>query len=118
MCGPDIPPSAEDAADDAAGSSRSDFAAGSMSGYRIPQWLGWHAGQFLWTIPARLLIGGVRLYQIFLSPIFGRNCRFYPTCSRYTVLAIRKYGAVAGVLKGAGRILRCHPFHPGGYDPP
>jgi uncharacterized protein len=78
--------------------------------------------KFLWAamvgLPARTLIGAVRLYQIFLSPIFGRNCRFTPTCSNYFILAVKKYGAVRGSLKGALRICRCNPFHAGGYDPP
>lgn len=118
MCGPDMTPATGGCPQDDAAGFPPEPAAGRMSGYCIPAWLDWHAARFLWTIPARLLIGCIRLYQIFLSPIVGRNCRFYPTCSRYTVLAIRRYGAVRGTLKGAGRILRCHPFHPGGYDPP
>jgi uncharacterized protein len=65
-----------------------------------------------------LLIGMVRLYQLTLSPIFGRQCRFHPTCSQYFIEAVRKYGAFSGLVRGIGRILRCHPFHPGGYDPP
>lgn len=64
------------------------------------------------------LIGGVRLYQIFLSPIFGRQCRFDPTCSHYFIGAVRKYGPIVGAWKGIWRICRCHPFHPGGDDPP
>jgi putative membrane protein insertion efficiency factor len=69
-------------------------------------------------IPARLLIGLVRLYQIFLSPIFGRQCRFQPTCSNYFIEAVKKYGAVRGSFRGVCRICRCHPWHAGGYDPP
>lgn len=69
-------------------------------------------------LPALLLIAIVRLYQIFLSPVFGRQCRFYPTCSAYFIEAVRKYGALAGAYRGVKRILRCHPWHPGGYDPP
>lgn len=69
-------------------------------------------------LPAAALIGLVRLYQILLSPIFGRQCRFYPTCSAYFIGAVRKHGAVRGALRGVWRICRCHPFHPGGYDPP
>jgi putative membrane protein insertion efficiency factor len=76
----------------------------------------------LWTMLARLpslaLIFLVRLYQIFLSPLLGRNCRFQPTCSAYFIEAVRKYGAVSGSLRGVWRICRCHPFNPGGYDPP
>ena len=74
--------------------------------------------RWLARFPALLLIGLVRLYQIFLSPIMGRQCRFYPTCSAYFIEAVEKYGALAGSWRGLRRILRCHPFHPGGYDPP
>lgn len=77
-----------------------------------------NALRWLASLPAELLIGCVRLYQIFLSPIFGRFCRFQPTCSNYYIQAVRKYGAVRGSLRGAWRILRCHPFCRGGYDPP
>jgi putative membrane protein insertion efficiency factor len=77
---------------------------------------------FLWAtivgLPSWLLIAGVRLYQIFLSPVQGRQCRFLPTCSQYFILAVKKYGAVRGSYRGVLRICRCHPFHPGGYDPP
>lgn len=69
-------------------------------------------------LPSQFLIFGVRLYQIFLSPIFGRFCRFQPTCSNYFIGAVQKYGAVRGSLKGVARICRCHPFHSGGFDPP
>jgi putative membrane protein insertion efficiency factor len=74
--------------------------------------------RYVWRLPALALIGVVRLYQIFLSPIFGRSCRFQPTCSNYFIQAVRKYGAVSGSLRGARRICRCHPWNPGGYDPP
>lgn len=69
-------------------------------------------------IPSRIVIGLVRFYQLALSPIFGGRCRFYPSCSEYFILAVRKYGVLSGSLRGMWRILRCHPFHPGGYDPP
>lgn len=69
-------------------------------------------------LPALGAIGLIRLYQIFLSPFLGQSCRFTPTCSAYTIEAIRKYGALRGCWRGAGRILRCHPWHPGGHDPP
>lgn len=74
--------------------------------------------RWLWQLPARLLIAMVRVYQYMLSPIFGGQCRFRPTCSEYFIEAVEKYGAVSGSLRGIWRILRCHPFHPGGYDPP
>ena len=65
-----------------------------------------------------LLITGVRGYQIFLSPFLGRNCRFTPSCSNYFIQAVRKYGPMRGSWRGALRIARCNPFHPGGVDPP
>jgi putative membrane protein insertion efficiency factor len=72
----------------------------------------------IWRLPSYLLIGLVRCYQRVLSPFLGRQCRFDPTCSNYFIGAVRKYGAVRGSLRGIRRILRCHPGHPGGYDPP
>jgi putative membrane protein insertion efficiency factor len=76
------------------------------------------AWSFAISLPARILILLVRCYQWTLSPIVGRQCRFQPTCSNYFIGAVQKYGALRGSVKGIGRILRCHPFHPGGYDPP
>jgi uncharacterized protein len=73
---------------------------------------------FLWNLPRYLLIACVRLYQITLSPYLGQQCRFEPTCSRYFIGAVEKYGAVRGSLKGAWRICRCNPWCQGGYDPP
>ena len=73
----------------------------------------WFAG-----LPSRFVIGGVRFYQLAISPWLGQNCRFYPGCSQYMIEAVQKYGAVRGVWKGIGRLCRCHPWHPGGYDPP
>lgn len=69
-------------------------------------------------ILAWLLISLVRFYQRAISPLLGANCRFMPTCSQYMIEAIQKYGVIRGVLKGTWRICRCHPFTPGGYDPP
>lgn len=71
-----------------------------------------------WKLPSRGVIGLVRGYQKFLSPILGGQCRFHPSCSQYFILAIEKYGVIAGSLRGAWRILKCQPFHRGGYDPP
>lgn len=59
----------------------------------------------------------IKFYQKAISPFFGRRCRFYPTCSEYTKQAIEKYGLFKGVYLGIKRILKCHPFHEGGYDP-
>ncbi len=72
----------------------------------------------LFQLPSLALIGLVRLYQIFLSPLLGRNCRFTPTCSAYFIEAVKKYGVLRGFWKGVKRICRCHPFTPGGFDPP
>lgn len=60
----------------------------------------------------------VRLYQRFLSPLLGRNCRFHPTCSQYYILSVRKHGFFRGSVKGVWRICRCNPFHRGGVDYP
>ncbi|MFZ5482923.1 MAG: membrane protein insertion efficiency factor YidD [Pseudomonadota bacterium] len=65
----------------------------------------------------KLLIGAVRVYQIALSPYFGSQCRFTPTCSEYTKQAIARHGALKGTWLGLRRIGRCHPYHPGGHDP-
>ena len=59
----------------------------------------------------------IRFYQLFISPLFPPTCRFYPTCSRYAIEAIQKKGVLRGVLLAIKRIAKCHPFHPGGYDP-
>jgi uncharacterized protein len=67
---------------------------------------------------SQLLIGCVRVYQWTLSPLIGRQCRFHPSCSNYYIQAVQKYGPLRGSWMGFKRILRCHPFHPGGYDPP
>ena len=63
------------------------------------------------------LIFLIRGYRMFISPLLPPSCRFTPTCSEYAMEAIGKYGALRGVYMGARRILRCHPFHAGGYDP-
>ena len=73
---------------------------------------------FLKRLPALLLVGAVRCYQVWISPLLGPTCRYTPTCSQYAIEAVRKYGAVRGAWKAARRIARCHPFAAGGYDPP
>ena len=69
----------------------------------------------LW--PRRALMAPVRAYRFFLSPWVGQNCRFTPTCSRYTLEALERHGALAGTALGAWRVLRCHPWCEGGSDP-
>ena len=59
----------------------------------------------------------IRFYQLALSPVMLPSCRFTPTCSQYTYEAISEFGLVKGVWLGMRRLARCHPFHPGGYDP-
>ena len=65
----------------------------------------------------RILILIIKGYQKFISPLFPPTCRFYPTCSQYSIEAIRKYGALKGIYLTIRRLLKCHPFHSGGYDP-
>ncbi|MFN3361540.1 MAG: membrane protein insertion efficiency factor YidD [Pseudanabaenaceae cyanobacterium] len=59
----------------------------------------------------------IRFYRLFISPLLGPNCRYTPTCSQYALTAIERFGAWRGSWLAIKRILRCHPFHPGGYDP-
>ena len=68
-------------------------------------------------LPALLLIGVFRLWQVLASPTYGQTCRFYPSCSAYGVAAVRTHGAVRGGWLTLRRIARCHPWNPGGYDP-
>ncbi len=69
------------------------------------------------SVVARLLVLLIRGYQVTLSPLLPSACRYQPTCSRYALEAVERHGALKGVWLGAKRIARCHPFHPGGYDP-
>ena len=69
------------------------------------------------SIPKRIMLGMIRFYSRFISPMFPPCCRFTPTCSAYALEAIQKYGALKGGYLAVRRILRCNPFHPGGYDP-
>lgn len=65
----------------------------------------------------RLLIACIRTYQIMLSPFFGQQCRFTPTCSHYAIESIQLHGAFKGLILVIKRISRCHPWHAGGHDP-
>jgi putative membrane protein insertion efficiency factor len=83
----------------------------------IPHWLTTLL-RIVLRLPAWVLIGAAKLYKLLLSPLLGRHCRFQPTCSTYFLEAVRKYGAIRGGWRGLRRIARCHPWNPGGYDPP
>lgn len=65
----------------------------------------------------KLLIGCIRFYQKWISPATPPTCRFYPTCSHYGLEALQTHGALKGTYLTTKRILKCHPLHPGGYDP-
>ena len=65
----------------------------------------------------RICIFLIRVYQKTLSPFFGKSCRFTPSCSQYTIDAIKEYGVLKGIFTGIKRIIRCNPFSKGGYDP-
>lgn len=64
-----------------------------------------------------ILIGLIKSYRYLVSPLLGPCCRFHPTCSDYAIEAISRYGAVRGTGKALARLARCHPWHPGGFDP-
>ncbi len=65
----------------------------------------------------RVLVSLLKFYKAAISPLLPPSCRFVPTCSEYAREAIERYGALRGTWMGIRRISRCHPFHPGGYDP-
>ncbi|HEX3253178.1 MAG TPA: membrane protein insertion efficiency factor YidD [Pyrinomonadaceae bacterium] len=65
----------------------------------------------------RVLISFLKVYKLAISPLLPPSCRFTPTCSEYAVDAISRYGAARGTVLALRRLLRCHPFNPGGYDP-
>jgi hypothetical protein len=64
-----------------------------------------------------VLIHLIRGYQVAISPLLPASCRYYPSCSAYALEALERYGSIKGTRLAIGRILRCHPFRPGGYDP-
>lgn len=69
------------------------------------------------SIPSRVVLFLIRFYRRSISPLKPPSCRFYPTCSEYALQAVTKYGFLKGCAKSVVRLLKCHPFHPGGYDP-
>ena len=74
----------------------------------------WHE---LVRLPALALVLLIRVYCLLISPWLGAHCRFQPTCSRYAIKALQEHGLTAGIVLSVIRILKCHPFHTGGYDP-
>ncbi|MBF0495114.1 MAG: membrane protein insertion efficiency factor YidD [Deltaproteobacteria bacterium] len=75
------------------------------------------SGEWTELTPAKLTLKLIRAYQYVISPLLPPTCRFYPTCSEYSYQAVEKYGLIRGCCLTLWRLLRCHPFHPGGYDP-
>lgn len=73
--------------------------------------------RFVRELPKRMMLALLRFYKREISPMLPDACRFRPTCSEYAMQAIQKYGVLKGGYLAIRRILRCHPFHPGGYDP-
>jgi putative membrane protein insertion efficiency factor len=67
-------------------------------------------------VVARAVVLPVRVYQRLVSPLIGPRCRFHPSCSEYTAQAVLKHGAIRGIYLGVRRLLRCHPWNPGGFD--
>jgi putative membrane protein insertion efficiency factor len=64
-----------------------------------------------------IVVMAIRVYQRSVSPMFGRRCRYYPSCSEYAVQAVRRFGILRGLVLAGWRLLRCNPFSDGGYDP-
>ncbi len=69
------------------------------------------------AVMVKLSTALIRAYQLCISPFLPQSCRFHPHCSEYTMTAIRRYGFCKGLCLGMMRLFRCHPYHPGGYDP-
>ena len=65
----------------------------------------------------RLFLYGIRAYRRFLSPLLPPTCRFHPTCSQYAQQAFEQYGTLRGIWLTLKRLVKCHPYHPGGFDP-
>ncbi|MBL7130328.1 MAG: membrane protein insertion efficiency factor YidD [Candidatus Omnitrophica bacterium] len=65
----------------------------------------------------KIILKMITVYRLYISPLIGNHCRFHPTCSRYFQEAVSMYGLLRGTLRGLSRILRCHPFSAGGFDP-
>ena len=73
--------------------------------------------KFLYNLPSKLIILLIKIYQLILSPVLKSNCRFLPTCSEYSIKALKDHGLIIGIFYSFKRILSCHPFGRKGYDP-
>ena len=93
-----------------------DYVSGVIAAYINPA-LSLNSQRGFRGILKKIMILLIRGYQIFISPLFPKTCRFYPTCSTYFIQALEKYGFFKGSYLGIRRLLKCHPFNPGGYDP-
>jgi putative membrane protein insertion efficiency factor len=76
-----------------------------------------HLHELAGTIALRLILALIRFYQRFISPFLGPRCRFYPSCSEYSRQSFMRHGLLVGLCRSIVRMSKCHPFHPGGYDP-
>lgn len=72
---------------------------------------------FVATVAKKIVTAFIRAYQLFISPLLGPRCRFYPSCSNYAIEAINQHGVIKGCWLASKRLLKCHPLNPGGYDP-
>lgn len=72
--------------------------------------------RFVWLLPRNVCVLILRGYRAAISPLYGDVCRYYPSCSAYSLQAIQRYGVIAGIVLGAWRIARCHPWAKGGID--
>jgi putative membrane protein insertion efficiency factor len=73
--------------------------------------------KYISTVIANIFIVFIKVYKLFLSPLLPQSCRFYPTCSHYSMEAFKRHGAISGLYLTIRRVLRCHPFNDGGFDP-
>jgi len=90
---------------------------GGGSGPTARGWTVRRFGRLLWHVPRELVVLVLRVYQLTLSPLLGPVCRFAPSCSSYAVTAVRRYGVLQGGWLTTRRLLRCHPWNDGGWDP-
>ncbi|BCT78325.1 hypothetical protein SCMU_41670 [Sinomonas cyclohexanicum] len=81
----------------------------------VPRWVA-AVVRFVWTLPRNILVLLLKVYRAIVSPLYGQVCRFFPSCSAYALEAVTVHGAVRGSYLAVHRLLRCHPWNPGGID--